>query len=110
MKRIMIRNSIMVAESRPEFEQYLTKTSIDLTEHCGIEPVDTDLNEWYLWHGTSIQGAEAICKIDFKQRLAGSATGTLYGKGTYFAESITKADEYAKETDDCDDDDDYDDG
>jgi len=32
--------------------------------------------------------------------LAGSATGTLYGKGTYFAESITKADEYAKEDED----------
>merc|ERR1712183_743233 len=30
-------------------------------------------------------------------RLAGSATGTLYGKGSYFTESITKADEYAKE-------------
>lgn len=27
---------------------------------------------------------------------AGSSTGTLYGKGLYFAESITKADEYAK--------------
>merc|ERR1712045_138493 len=30
-------------------------------------------------------------------RLAGSATGTLYGRGTYMAESITKADEYARE-------------
>lgn len=32
-------------------------------------------------------------------RLAGSATGTLYGRGSYFAESITKADEYSKEED-----------
>jgi len=30
---------------------------------------------------------------------AGSNTGTLYGKGLYFAESITKSDEYAKPND-----------
>jgi hypothetical protein len=29
-------------------------------------------------------------------RLAGTATGTLYGKGSYLAESITQADEYSK--------------
>merc|ERR1711971_612970 len=28
---------------------------------------------------------------------AGKATGTLYGRGSYFAESITKADEYSKD-------------
>merc|ERR1712050_441658 len=33
---------------------------------------------------------------DFKMRLAGSATGTLYGRGSYLAESVTKADEYSK--------------
>merc|ERR1712224_216224 len=34
-----------------------------------------------------------------KMILAGSSTGTLYGRGTYLAESITKADEYAKPND-----------
>lgn len=53
-------------------------------------------NEWALFHGTKSEAAEAICRGDFTMKLAGSATGTLYGKGTYFAESITKADEYAK--------------
>eukprot|EP00931_Biecheleriopsis_adriatica_P103812 TRINITY_DN78601_c0_g1_i1.p1 TRINITY_DN78601_c0_g1~~TRINITY_DN78601_c0_g1_i1.p1 ORF type:complete len:431 (-),score=96.48 TRINITY_DN78601_c0_g1_i1:50-1342(-) len=55
-------------------------------------------NEWLLFHGTSREAAESILSgaSDFVISLAGSATGTLYGKGTYFAESITKADEYAK--------------
>eukprot|EP00747_Dinoflagellata_sp_TGD_P144527 gnl/TRDRNA2_/TRDRNA2_176505_c3_seq20.p1 gnl/TRDRNA2_/TRDRNA2_176505_c3~~gnl/TRDRNA2_/TRDRNA2_176505_c3_seq20.p1 ORF type:complete len:335 (+),score=40.56 gnl/TRDRNA2_/TRDRNA2_176505_c3_seq20:1788-2792(+) len=53
-------------------------------------------NEWYLFHGTNEQAALTICKGDFKMCLAGSSTGTLYGRGSYFAESITKADEYAK--------------
>merc|ERR1712183_796781 len=55
-------------------------------------------NEWLLFHGTSRQAAESILSGagDFVISLAGSATGTLYGKGIYFAESITKADEYAK--------------
>lgn len=57
-------------------------------------------NEWLLFHGTSQNSARAICASDFTMDLAGSATGTLYGRGTYFAESITKADEYAKEDDD----------
>lgn len=61
--------------------------------------LDTGINEWYLFHGTSASAARNICSTDFKMRLAGSATGTLYGKGSYLAESITKADEYSKEED-----------
>jgi len=55
-----------------------------------------ECNEWYLFHGTNPEAAKAICSSDFKVSRAGSNTGTLYGKGLYFAESITKADEYAK--------------
>lgn len=58
--------------------------------------LQSDCNEWYLFHGTSPENAENICHNDFKMSFAGQATGTLYGRGTYFAESITKADEYAK--------------
>ena len=32
---------------------------------------------------------------DFQISLAGSNRGTLLGKGTYFSDSVTKADEYA---------------
>eukprot|EP00929_Paragymnodinium_shiwhaense_P057698 TRINITY_DN28888_c0_g1_i1.p1 TRINITY_DN28888_c0_g1~~TRINITY_DN28888_c0_g1_i1.p1 ORF type:complete len:696 (+),score=118.32 TRINITY_DN28888_c0_g1_i1:70-2088(+) len=55
-----------------------------------------DCNEWYLWHGTNLEVAEKICATDFQVSCAGTNTGTLYGRGLYFAESITKADEYAK--------------
>jgi len=55
-----------------------------------------ECNEWYLFHGTNPEAARAICSTDFKVACAGKNTGTLYGRGLYFAESITKADEYAK--------------
>lgn len=55
-----------------------------------------DCNEWYLLHGTNPRAAQAICSSDFVISTAGSNTGTLYGRGLYFADSITKADEYSK--------------
>mmetsp|Transcript_53448 Transcript_53448/g.148086 ORF Transcript_53448/g.148086 Transcript_53448/m.148086 type:complete len:522 (-) Transcript_53448:157-1722(-) len=55
-----------------------------------------ECNEWYLFHGTNPMAAKSICSTDFKLSFAGDNTGTLYGRGLYFAESITKADEYAK--------------
>jgi hypothetical protein len=61
--------------------------------------LDPGINEWYLFHGSSFAAAKNICSTSFKMRLAGSSTGTLYGRGSYLAESITKADEYAKEED-----------
>lgn len=54
-------------------------------------------NEWYLFHGTGEAAAASITGGGIKMRLAGEHTGTLYGHGTYFAESVTKADEYATE-------------
>jgi hypothetical protein len=53
-------------------------------------------NEWLLFHGTNEKAAQGIASGDFTMRLAGTATGTLYGRGTYFADSFTKADEYAQ--------------
>merc|ERR1711879_178769 len=57
---------------------------------------EEDMNELFLWHGSSHQVALSIVESEFKQPYAGSATGTLYGPGTYFTDSCTKADEYAK--------------
>lgn len=59
-----------------------------------------DLNEYYLFHGTSPAAAKAICQNHFRVDKAGSNAGTLYGPGIYLAEASTKADEYA--TDDKD--------
>eukprot|EP00928_Gymnodinium_smaydae_P033462 TRINITY_DN23969_c0_g2_i1.p1 TRINITY_DN23969_c0_g2~~TRINITY_DN23969_c0_g2_i1.p1 ORF type:complete len:570 (-),score=73.74 TRINITY_DN23969_c0_g2_i1:196-1788(-) len=67
-----------------------------------FEPLDGELNEVYLWHGTGIRVALAIAQEDFKINLAGSNAGTMYGRGAYLAESCTKADEYAvDEADGC---------
>lgn len=66
-------------------------------ESFDADRLEQSINEWYLFHGTSLKAAQHICQNDFKMRLAGTATGTLYGRGTYLAESITKADEYSHE-------------
>lgn len=60
-----------------------------------FDPLDNTLNEVYLWHGTNVRTALAIAQDDFRVDLAGSNVGTMYGRGCYLAESITKADEYA---------------
>jgi len=62
-------------------------------------------NEWLLFHGTSPSKCESICRNNFRISLAGSGAtwkdngsykGTpLYGHGVYFADRITKADEYS---------------
>jgi len=89
------------AEAGPD-EEFIEYTDIKTVEawkkFAGsfADRLRPECNEWYLLHGTSPQAAEKICRGDFKICLAGSATGTLYGRGSYFSESITKADEYAQ--------------
>lgn len=60
-------------------------------------PLDSKLNEVYLFHGTRVRYALSIAQDDFNIDLAGSSRGTMYGPGAYLAESSTKADEYAKD-------------
>ncbi|XP_072256057.1 protein mono-ADP-ribosyltransferase PARP12-like [Pyxicephalus adspersus] len=43
-----------------------------------------EVNERYLFHGTSSTNTDAICRENFDFRLCGT-NGTLYGKGSYFA-------------------------
>ena len=57
--------------------------------------VDDSINEVYLWHGTQVRTGLKIVQDDFSLNFAGSGAGTMYGKGLYFTESCTKADEYA---------------
>eukprot|EP00930_Biecheleria_cincta_P027321 TRINITY_DN19198_c0_g2_i2.p1 TRINITY_DN19198_c0_g2~~TRINITY_DN19198_c0_g2_i2.p1 ORF type:complete len:911 (-),score=114.29 TRINITY_DN19198_c0_g2_i2:7-2739(-) len=58
--------------------------------------LDSEINECFLWHGTSVRAALKIAQNDYRLDLAGSSTGTMYGNGIYLAESCTKSDEYAK--------------
>eukprot|EP00927_Polykrikos_kofoidii_P055585 TRINITY_DN49803_c0_g1_i1.p1 TRINITY_DN49803_c0_g1~~TRINITY_DN49803_c0_g1_i1.p1 ORF type:complete len:607 (-),score=91.35 TRINITY_DN49803_c0_g1_i1:38-1858(-) len=60
-----------------------------------FEPLATCINEAYIWHGTTVRVALSIAQKDFDMQLAGTGRGAMYGPGAYFAESSTKADEYA---------------
>ncbi len=43
------------------------------------------LEEKFLFHGTRQKYLNAICEQGFDWRIAGMSTGTLYGRGSYFA-------------------------
>merc|ERR1740121_2191021 len=78
------------------------------TSGCALEDTLTpdSCNEWFLFHGTSPAKCESICKNNFRISQAGTGAtwkdkgarkGTpLYGHGVYFADRITKADEYSE--------------
>eukprot|EP00928_Gymnodinium_smaydae_P030338 TRINITY_DN22597_c0_g1_i1.p1 TRINITY_DN22597_c0_g1~~TRINITY_DN22597_c0_g1_i1.p1 ORF type:complete len:953 (-),score=115.99 TRINITY_DN22597_c0_g1_i1:122-2908(-) len=83
-------------------ELYTLRSGTALEAQHGSDGVTDQLqkrcNEWYAFHGTSSDAAKLICSSGFKMSFAGSHAGTLYGKGTYFAESVTKSDEYSSES------------
>merc|ERR1719203_1819996 len=60
-------------------------------------PLEENLNEVFLFHGTSPSGASGIASEDFQLALAGSNAGDAFGKGVYFAEDCMKCDEYTME-------------
>jgi len=70
--------------------------------------LETTCNEWRCFHGTGAEACKDICASNFRLDLAGQGAtwkdigaekGTpLYGFGIYFAERITKADEYTEAT------------
>jgi len=79
------------------------RRSIDNLKTTGALPdedryrLDPDAHEEFLFHGTNDVAAASITKGDFLVDLAGINAGTLYGRGVYLAESVTKSDEYTKE-------------
>merc|ERR1712048_1430355 len=62
-------------------------------------PLMKNANEVWLFHGTKPIAAEKITSDDFRIDLAGTSTGTLYGRGIYLAENCSKADEYSEPDD-----------
>jgi len=100
-----VRRADLIAqrlETPKEEDRFAEYTDIKSAEawvkHGGVlaDRMKPECNEWYVFHGTNEKAAKTICAEDFKFSLAGGATGTLYGRGIYFSESIPKADEYAK--------------
>ena len=55
------------------------------------------LKEMRLFHGTRTAIIDPICQQGFDWRLAGSAVGTLHGKGSYFSRSA----KYCMDYTDC---------
>lgn len=67
----------------------------------GLKALEQDVNEVYLWHGTSPSKADCIAQDGFQLKFAGTGAGSnMYGEGVYFAECSSKADEYAQDNPD----------
>jgi len=58
----------------------------------GVPRLDNAINEWWLWHGAPLNAAQSIAAGQFQVSLA--AQRGMYGPGLYFAESVSKSDEY----------------
>eukprot|EP00933_Yihiella_yeosuensis_P081667 TRINITY_DN9532_c2_g1_i1.p1 TRINITY_DN9532_c2_g1~~TRINITY_DN9532_c2_g1_i1.p1 ORF type:complete len:480 (-),score=85.87 TRINITY_DN9532_c2_g1_i1:163-1494(-) len=61
-----------------------------------LPPLDQEVNESWLFHGTTAEAAAGIAENDFRLDLTGTNAGTLYGNGIYLAENVTKSDEYGE--------------
>lgn len=59
-------------------------------------PLEAAINESWLFHGTRPIAAESITSDVFRIDLAGSSSGSMYGRGIYLAENSSKADEYSR--------------
>jgi len=67
--------------------------------------IDSDSNEFWLWHGTSAtiklgdgtehETWEILAKQGFDERVGGDSNGGLYGKGIYLADASSKANQYS---------------
>ncbi|KAL3862312.1 hypothetical protein ACJMK2_008290 [Sinanodonta woodiana] len=55
-----------------------------------------DIPELYLFHGTHSKYIDPICHQGFDFRLSGMATGTKFGKGSYFAKTAKYSDRYTE--------------
>merc|ERR1711874_380835 len=51
-------------------------------------PLDPQVNEVLLFHGTNPIAADKIAATNFRVNLAGSNAGALYGRGLYLAENV----------------------
>jgi len=85
-------------EGVPEWSPWEPQT-MRAPAHWDDLDLDPKANEWLLLHGSTPEALEATARTGFnlaKVGSGGTTGGALYGDGTYFADSITKADEYAR--------------
>lgn len=84
-------------ETMRTFEPPLLTTAVVRTHPELFGQLDVEHNEGWLMHGTPVTSAMEILNNDFNVDFAGSASGTMYGRGVYLCESSTKADEYSRD-------------
>jgi len=100
-RRHLMRQAAKNTRGHPILPVENVKVKVDYGVLAGkpdaASPLDSSLNEVFLFHGTSPNGAAGIAREDFMLALAGSGAGAAFGKGIYFAEDCLKADEYTTE-------------
>jgi len=74
----------------PNLPQFLTKDGASF-----LPTLNPKIGEYWLFHGTKQEAADAITTTDFRLDLTGTSSGSMYGPGIYFSDSCSKADEYA---------------
>lgn len=84
-------------ETMRTFEPPLLTTAVVRKHPELFGQLDVEHNEGWLMHGTPVTSAMEILNNDFNVDFAGSASGTMYGRGVYLCESSTKADEYSRD-------------
>ena len=61
---------------------------------CEVQPGWVDMNEYLLYHGTTLSNTEQIVARGFDAQRGGESAGAMFGRGVYFAENASKSDLY----------------
>lgn len=90
------KKEVLKAEHREWKAQGLTVPSLPTTKQPAMPSVElsAELNELFLFHGTSHDTAQTIAHHGFDERVA--ALSGLYGAGSYFADCSCKSHQYAQ--------------
>jgi len=101
---VTLIESVVNPVKQPLYE--LAKEEVKRGNPGGCEPVPgisaakcqgltgSDLNEYFLFHGSSYQQVGEILREGLDPQRGGESAGSMFGKGTYFAENASKADMY----------------
>lgn len=101
---VTLIQSVVNPVKQPLYE--LAKEEVKRGNPGGCEPVPgisaakcqaltgSDLNEYFLFHGSSYQQVGEILREGLDPQRGGESAGSMFGKGAYFAENASKADMY----------------
>ncbi|CAK9100708.1 Poly [ADP-ribose] polymerase tankyrase (dTNKS) (Poly [ADP-ribose] polymerase) (Protein poly-ADP-ribosyltransferase tankyrase) [Durusdinium trenchii] len=95
---LAVRGQPKLMEEMPGSGPIKTSAEADAEElpSC-LKELTVNLNEAFLFHGSSPGGALGIGENGFDMGRVGSNVGTMFGAGAYLAEASSKSDEYATE-------------